>query len=148
MCKRKPSSPGDMGDMIYGMNVSFVDHLDIGLSVGAVLLLLFIIAALCACRKGLCLKWILGKRFKCTYVLHQPPPPANLNIQPCPSTAINMTATASAPSHLLDPMDEEIAALQKRNQLIELQQRRSQLMANLEQVPMRANPGSNKYPVM
>ena len=147
MCKRKPSSPGDMGDTIYGMNVSFVDHLDIGLSVGAVLLLLFIIAALCACRKGLCLKWILGKRFM---HLHQPPPPANLNIQPCPSTAINMTATASAPSHLLDPMDEEIAALQKRNQLIELQQRRSQLMANanLEQVPMRANPGSNKYPVM
>ena len=40
MCKRKPSSPGDMGDTIYGMNVSFVDHLDIGLSVGAVLLLL------------------------------------------------------------------------------------------------------------
>ena len=145
MCKRKPSSPGDMGDTIYGMNVSFVDHLDIGLSVGAVLLLLLIIAALCACRKGLCLKWILGKRFM---HLHQPPPPANLNIQPCPSTAINMTATAPAPSHLLDPMDEEIAALQKRNQLIELQQRRLQLMANLEQVPMRANPGSNKYPVM
>ena len=136
-----------MGDTIYGMNVSFIDHLDIGLSVGAVLLLLFIIAALCACRKGLCLKWILGKRFM---HLHQPPPPANLNIQPCTSTAINMAATASAPSHLLDPMDEEIAALQKRNQLIELQQRRSQLMANanLEQVPMRANPGSNKYPVM
>ena len=62
--------------------------------------------------------------------LHQPAPPANLNIQPCTSTAINMTATASAPSHLLDPMDEEIAAPQKRNQLIELQQRRSQLMAN------------------
>ena len=48
-----------MGDTIYGMNVSFIDHLDIGLSVGAVLLLLFLIAALCACRKGLCLKWIL-----------------------------------------------------------------------------------------
>ena len=50
----------------------------------------------------------------------------------------------------LDPMDEEIAALQKRNQLIELQQRRSQLMANanLEQGSMRAIPGNNKYPVM
>ena len=82
------------------------------------------------------------------------PTPASANgqpeHQPCTSTAINMAATASAPSHLLDPMDEEIAALQKRNQLIKLQQRRSQLMANanLEQVPMRANPGSNKYPVM
>ena len=83
MCKRKLTSPGDMGDTIYGMNVSFVDHLDIGLSLGAVLLLLLIIAALCACRKGLCLKWILGKRFM---PLPQPPPPANLNIQPCPST--------------------------------------------------------------
>ena len=59
-------------------------------------------------------------------------------------------STASAPSHLPDPMDEEIAALQKRNQLIELQQRHSQLMANanLEQGSMRAIPGSNKYPVM
>ena len=73
MCKRRPSPTGDMGDMIYGINVSFIDHLDIGLSVGAVLLLLFLIAALCACRKGLCLKWILGKRFM---HLHQPPPPA------------------------------------------------------------------------
>ena len=136
-----------MGDTIYGMNVSFIDHLDIGLSVGAVLLLLFLIAALCACRKGPCLKWILGK---CFMHLHQPPPPAIPSNQPCTSTAINMAATASAPSHLLDPMDEEIAALQKRNQLIELQQRQSQLMANanLEQVPMRAIPGSNKYPVM
>ena len=37
-------------------------------------------------------------------------------------------------------MDQEIAALQKRNQLFELQQRRSQLMAqaNLEQGAMRA----------
>ena len=149
MCKRRPSppSPGDMGDTIYGMNVSFIDHLDIGLSVGAVLLLLFLIAAFCACRKGLCLKWILGKRFM---HLHQPSPPAIPSNQQCTSTAINMAATASAPSHLPDPMDEEIAALQKRNQLIELQQRRSQLMANanLEQGPMRAIPGSNKYPVM
>ena len=149
MCKRKPSPPfpGDMGDTIYGMNVSFIDHLNIGLSVGAVLLLLFLIATLCACRKGLCLKWILGKRFM---HLHQPPPPANPSNQPCTSTAINMAATASAPSHLPDPMDEEIAALQKRNQLIELQQRRSQLMANanLEQGSMRAIPGNNKYPVM
>ena len=115
MCKRKPTSRGEMGDTIYGMNMSFVDHLDIGLSLGAVLLLLLIIGALCACRKGLCLKWILGKRF---IHLHQPPTPANLNIQQSPSTAINMTATAPAPSHLLDTMDEEIAALQKRNQLI------------------------------
>ena len=47
MCKRRPlpPSPGDMGDTVYGMNVSFIDHLDIGFSVGAVLLLLFLIAA-------------------------------------------------------------------------------------------------------
>ena len=60
--------------------------------------------------------------------LHQPPAiPSN---QQFTYTAINMSATASAPSQLPDPMDEEIAVLQKRNQLIELQQRRSQLMAN------------------
>jgi len=75
-----PPSPGDMGDTIYGMNVSFIDHLDIGLSVGAVLLLLFLIAAFCTCRKGLCLKWILGKRFM---HLHQPPPPAIPSNQQC-----------------------------------------------------------------
>ena len=44
-----------MGDTVYGMNVSFIDHLNIAFSAGAVLLLLFLIAAFCACRKGLCL---------------------------------------------------------------------------------------------
>ena len=120
MCKNRhpqePTSPGKMGDTIYGMSthVSFVDHLDIGLSLGVVLLLLLIIGALCACRKGLCLKTILGKRF---IHLHQHPTSAYLNIQqpPSTSTAINMTATAPAPSHILDSMDEEIATLQKRN---------------------------------
>ena len=34
-----------MGDTVYGMNVSFIAHLDIGFSVGAVLLLLFLIVA-------------------------------------------------------------------------------------------------------
>ena len=127
------------------MNVSFIDHLDIAFSAGAVLLLLFLIAAFCACRKGLCLKWILGKCF-----MHMHQPPANPSNQQCTSTAINMPTIASAPNQLPDPMDEEIAALQKRNQLIELQQRRSQLMANanLEQGSMRAIPGNNKYPVM
>ena len=105
------------------MNVSFIDHLDIAFSAGAVLLLLFLIAAFCACRKGLCLKWILGKRF-----MHMHQPPAIPSNQQCTSTAISMAATASAPSHLPDPMDEEIAAVQKQNQLIELQQRRSQLL--------------------
>ena len=126
MCKRRPlpPSPGDMGDTVYGMNVSFIDHLDIGFSVRAVLLLLFLIAAFCACRKGVCLKWILGKRF-----LHMHQPPAIPSNQQCTSTAINMSAIASASSQLPDPMDEEIVALQKRNQLIELQQRCSQLMA-------------------
>ena len=68
----------------------------------------------------------------------------------CPTTAISMPTIASAPNQLPDPVDEEIAALQKRNQLFELQQRRSQLMAqaNLEQGAMRAIPGNSKYPVM
>ena len=134
-----------MGDTVYGMNVSFIDHLNIAFSAGAVLLLLFLIGAFCACRKGLCLKWILGKRF-----MHIHQPPATPTNQLCTSTAINMPTIASAPNQLPDPMDEEIAALQKRNQLIELQQRRSQLMAqaNLEQGAMRAIPGNNKYPVM
>ena len=59
-----------MGDTVYGMNVSFIDHLDVAFSAGAALLLLFLIGAFCACRKGMCLKWILGKRFM---HMHQPP---------------------------------------------------------------------------
>ena len=147
MCKSRPVpiNQEKMGDNIYGISshVSFIDHLDIGLSLGVAVLLLLILAALCACRKGICLKTILGKHF---IHLRNPPTSASTTSQqpPSTSTAINMMATAPAPSHVLDSMDEEIATLQKRNQLIELQQRRSQLM---EQVPMRVSPG-NKYPVM
>ena len=67
MCKSRPVpiNPEKMGDNIYGISshVSFIDHLDIGLSLGVVVLLLLILAALCACRKGICLKTILGKHF-------------------------------------------------------------------------------------
>ena len=93
----------------------------------------------------MCLKWILGKRF-----MHMHQSPATPTSLPCPTTAISMPTIASAPNQLPDPVDEEIAALQKRNQLFELQQRRSQLMAqaNLEQGAMRAIPGNSKHPVM
>ena len=123
--------------------MSFIDHLDIGLSLGVAVLLLLILAALCACRKGICLKTILGKHW---FYLRNPPTPASTTSQQSPSTstAINMVATAPASSHVLDSLDEELAILQKRNQLIELQNRRTQLM---EQAPMSFNPG-NKYPVM
>ena len=134
MCRRRPlpPSPSPMGDTVYGMNVSFIDHLDVAFSAGAVPLLLLLIGAFCACRKGMCLKWILGKRF-----MHMHQPPATQTSPRCPTTAISMPTIASAPNQLPDPVDEEIAALQKRNQLFELQQRRSQLMAqaNLEQGP-------------
>ena len=67
--------------------------------------------------------------------MHMHQPPATQTSPRCPTTAISMPTIASAPNQLPDPVDEEIAALQKRNQLFELQQRRSQLMAqaNLEQ---------------
>ena len=113
MCKSRPVpiNQEKMGDNIYGISshVSFIDHLDIGLSLG--------VAALCACRKGICLKTILGKHF---IHLRNPPTSASTTSQqpPSTSTAINMMATAPAPSHVLDSMDEEIATLQKRNQLI------------------------------
>ena len=134
-----------MGDTVNGMNVCFIDHIDVTFSAVAVVLLLLVIGAFCACRKGMCLKWILGKRF-----MHMHQPPATPTSLPCPTMSISMPAIASAPNQLPDPVDEEIAALQKRNQLFELQQRRSQLMAqaNLEQGAMRAIPGNSKYPVM
>ena len=114
MCKSRPVpiNPEKMGDNIYGISshVSFIDHLDIGLSLGVAVLLLLILAALCACRKGICLKTILGKHF---IHLRNPPTPASTTSQqpPSTSTAINMMATAPAPSHVLDSMDEEIATL-------------------------------------
>ena len=78
------------------------------------------------------------------------PAPATPTSPPCPITVISMPNIASAPNQLPDSVDEEIAALQKRNQLFELQQCRSQLMvqANLEQGAMRAIPGNSEYPVM
>ena len=52
------------------------------------------------------------------------------------------TATAPTSNHVIDSLDKELIILQKRNQLIELQNKRTQLM---EQTPMSFNP---KYPVM
>ena len=142
MCKPRPEK---MGDKVFGISshVSFIDHLDIGLSLGVVILLLLIFAGMCTCRKGICLKTILGKHW---FHLrnHQTPTTTTSQQPPSTSTAINMVATAPASSHVLDSLDEELAILQKRNQLIELQNRRTQLM---EQAPMSFNPG-NKYPVM
>ena len=93
-----------MGDTVNGMNVSFIDHLNVAFSAGAVLLLLLVIGAFCACRKGMCLKWILGKRF-----MHMHQPPATPTSLPCPTMSISMPAIASAPTQPSDPVDQEIA---------------------------------------
>ena len=62
MCKPRPEK---MGEKVFGISshVSFIDHLDIGLSLGVIVLLLLILAGMCACRKGICLKTILGKHW-------------------------------------------------------------------------------------
>ena len=74
---QKPTSPGKMGDTIYGMNVSFVDHLDIGLSLGGVLLLLLIIGALCASDDP----W---------QAFHPPPPAPDLSLPEYPAATVNV----------------------------------------------------------
>ena len=145
MCRRRPELPSPMGDSSNGMNVSFIQHADVAFSAGAFVLFLLVIGAFCACRRGMCLQWILGPRFMQLAT--------NPTSQTCPSTSITMPTiqSASAPTQPSDPVEQEIAALQKSNQLFELQQRRSQLLAQANlghQGARRALPGSCKYPVM
>ena len=60
MCKSRPVpiNPEKMGDNIYGISshVSFIDHLDIGLSLGVTVLLLSLVLSVAAL-------WIPWQRF-------------------------------------------------------------------------------------
>ena len=132
-----------MGDNVIGVSshVSLIDHLDVGVSVAVAVILLLILACMCACRKGWCLKAILGKHW--AHLQIQTPATTSPQQPSAISTSINMTpATAPTSNHVIDTLDEELIILQKRNQIIELQNKRTKLM---ELTPMSYNP---KYPVM
>ena len=145
MCKPKPTDMG--GDNVIGVSshVSLIDHLDVGASVAVAVILLLILVCICAFRQGWCLKAILGRRW--AHLQNQTQATTTPPQQAPTSTSITMTpASASTTSHMIDTLDEELMILQKKNQIIELQNKRASLM---ELTPMSYNPSYNpKYPVM
>ena len=96
-------------------------------------------------RQGWCLKAILGRRW--AHLQTQTQATTTPQQQALTSTSITMTpASASTTSHMIDTLDEELLILQKKNQIIELQNKRASLM---ELTPLSYNPSYNpKYPVM
>ena len=135
------------GDNVIGVSshVSLIDHLDVGASVAVAVILLLILVCMCAFRQGWCLKAILGRRW--AHLQNQTQATTTPPQQAPTSTSITMTpASASTTSHMIDTLDEELMILQKKNQIIELQNKRASLM---ELTPMSYNPSYNpKYPVM
>ena len=137
------------GDNVIGVSshVSVIDHLDVGASVAVAVILLLILCCMCAFRQGWCLTAILGRRWSHLHLQNQTLATTTPPQQAPTSTVISMTpASASTTSHMIDTLDEELMILQKKNQIIELQNKRASLM---ELTPMSYNPSYNpKYPVM
>ena len=135
------------GDNVIGVSshVSLIDHLDVGASVAVAVILLLILVCMCAFRQGWCLKAILGRRW--AHLQTQTQATTTPQQQAPTSTSITMTpASASTTNHVIDTLDEELMILQKKNQIIELQNKRASLM---ELTPMSYNSSYNpKYPVM
>ena len=137
------------GDSVIGLSshISVIDHLDMGASVAGAVILLLILCCMCAFRQGWCLTAILGKKWS-----HLNPQNRALTTvappqQAQPSTVISMTpATTTTNNHMIETLDEELLILQKKNAIIELQNKRASLM---ELTPAAYNPSYNpKYPVM
>ena len=106
-----------------------------------------ILCCMCAFRQGWCLTAILGRRWS-----HLNPQNQTLTSTAPPqqaqtSTVISMTpATTTTNNHMIETLDEELLILQKKNAIIELQNKRASLM---ELTPAAYNPSYNpKYPVM
>ena len=147
MCKPKPTDMG--GDNVIGVSshVSLIDHLDVGASVAVTVILLLILGCMCAFRQGWCLKAILGRRWAHLHLQNQTLATTTPPQQAPTSTVISMTpASATTNNHMIETLDEELLILQKKNAIIELQNKRASLM---ELTPMAYNPSYNpKYPVM
>ena len=147
MCKPKPIDMG--GDNVIGVSshVSVIDHLDVGASVAVAVILLLILCCMCAFRQGWCLTAILGRRWAHLHLQNQTLASTTPPQQAPTSTVISMTpASATTNNHMIETLDEELLILQKKNQIIELQNKRASLM---ELTPLSYNPSYNsKYPVM
>ena len=149
MCKQKPGPviPGPMGEETNnGFNLSFLSHANFVFSGGSFLLILAVVLTICFCRRGQCFRWVLGE----TSLQGQNQNQINTsNAQAAIPMQVFSQQPASASAPVTDQVEAEIEHLKRANQLLELQQRRSQLLTP-------GQPGdlvgsrvdlSSKYPV-
>ena len=123
------------GETNNGLNLSLVHHANVVFSGGAFFLILVVVMAFCLCRRGYCLQWVLGPNF--------------MQRQELSNVTVTNQQQATAPSSVPDQVEVEIEHLKRANQLLELQQRRNQLLAPVplgEQGVSRRDL-SAKYPV-
>ena len=112
------------GETNNGLNLSLVHHANVVFSGGAFLLILVVVMAFCLCRRGYCLQWVLGPSFLQQQGLNNGVMSGSSNTASIPTQAVSQQPTV-APT----PVEVEIEHLKRSNQLLELQQRRSQLLA-------------------
>ena len=128
-----------------GFNLSFLSHANFVFSGGSFLLILAVVLTICLCRRGQCLRWLLGETSSQTQIQSQN---NTSNAQAAiPMQVFNQPAPASAP--VTDQVEAEIEHLKRANQLLELQQRRSQLLTPGQPGDLVGSRGdlSSKYPV-
>ena len=118
MCKVRPTMPGETNH-----------HANVVFSGRAFLLILLVVLVFCLCRRGYCLQqWVLGPRFLQQPGLHSGAMPGSNNTASIQMQAVSQQP-ATAPPPVTDQVAVEIENLKRSNQLLELQQRRSQLLA-------------------
>ena len=147
MCKKRPDMGGD-SVIGFSSHVSVIDHLDVGASVAVAVILLLILCCMCAFRQGWCLTAILGRKWSHLNPQNQALTTMAPPQQAQPSTVISMTpatTTTTTNNPMIESLDEELLILQKKNAIIELQNKRASLM---ELTPAAYNlPYNPKYPV-
>ena len=129
-----------------GFNLSFLSHANFVFSGGSFLLILAVVLTICLCRRGQCLRWLLGETSSQRQNQNQN---NTSNAQAAIPMQVFSQQPASASAPVTDQVEAEIEHLKRANQLLELQQRRSQLLTP-------GQPGdlvgsrvdlSSKYPV-
>ena len=148
MCKRPEPDPTMGGETNNGLNLSLVHHANVVFSGGAFFLILVVVMAFCLCRRGYCLQWVLGPNFMQRQELNNVTVNGSSTTSTIPLQVTNLQQ-ATAPSSVPDQVEVEIEHLKRANQLLELQQRRNQLLAPVslgEQGGSRRDL-SAKYPV-
>ena len=147
MCKQRavPVTPGPMGEETYnGFNLSFLSHASFVFSGGSFLLILGVVLTICLCKRGLCFRWLLGDNSPQSQNQTNNP-----NLQAAFPMQVLSQQPAAASAPVTDQVEAEIEHLKRANQLLELQQRRSQLLTPGQPGDLAGSRMdlSTKYPV-